>query len=437
VEIEIKADAVAVQGLPQQLSVTRPARHPLPQQLPPLPDLLADRNVLVVGINYAPEPSGIAPYTTAMCEYLATRARLVTVLTGLPHHPTWQVPSAYRGFRRNPEQHTPTLHVIRHRHLVPRSRSALAQSAYQASFLSKVTRTSLEEKPDLVVGVTPSVSGLIAAARIAHRYEVPLVAVVHDRPGPRMPEGAARGEAKALQAAARVLALGQAQLDRVRALGVPEDRVELLPLWSHVVPSELEPAEARRRLGCPGNRFTVLHSGEIGFVQGLSTAIEAAAELQRRDEPVDVVLVGEGHQRVALQAMATGLPHVRFAQPAGEDDYPLVLAAADLLLLCERPEVRDPVDPAALASCLMAGRPIVAAVSPDGPTARALAAVGGGYELVPPGDGWALADAVAVLRQADERRRRMSEQAAHYADEHLSATVAMRRLEQALVSALG
>jgi colanic acid biosynthesis glycosyl transferase WcaI len=244
VEIEIKADAVAVQGLPQQLSVTRPGRHPLPQQLPPLPDLLADRNVLVVGINYAPEPTGIAPYTTAMCEYLATRARLVTVLTGLPHHPSWQVPSAYRGFRRNPEQHTPTLHVIRHRHLVPRSRSALAQSAYQASFLSKVTRTSLEEKPDLVVGVTPSVSGLIAAARIARRYEVPLVAVVHDRPGPRMPEGAARGEAKALLAATRVLALGQAQLDRVIALGVPPDRVELLPLWSHVVPSALEPAEA-------------------------------------------------------------------------------------------------------------------------------------------------------------------------------------------------
>jgi colanic acid biosynthesis glycosyl transferase WcaI len=185
------------------------------------------------------------------------------------------------------------------------------------------------------------------------------------------------------------------------------------------------------------NRFTVLHSGEIGFVQGLSTAIEAAAELQRRDEPVDVVLAGEGPQRAALQAMARGLPHVRFAQSAGEDDYPLVLAAADLLLLCERPEVRDPVDPAALASYLTAGRPIVASVAPGGPTGRALAAVGGGYELVPPGDGWALADSVAVLRQADERRRKMAERASRYADEHLSAPVALRRLEQALVSALG
>ncbi len=54
------------------------------------------RNVLIVGINYWPEPTGIAPYTTGMAEHLAKHAASVEVLTGLPCYPSWTVPAAYR-----------------------------------------------------------------------------------------------------------------------------------------------------------------------------------------------------------------------------------------------------------------------------------------------------------------------------------------------------
>src|SRR4051812_48443361 len=80
---------------------------------------VAGKHVLVVGINYAPEPTGIAPYTTGLAEHLAQTAASVEVFTGLPHYPSWDVPRAYRrwlrrredrggGPRRRPHHHLPS-----------------------------------------------------------------------------------------------------------------------------------------------------------------------------------------------------------------------------------------------------------------------------------------------------------------------------------------
>ena len=57
---------------------------------------LAGKKVLLVGINYAPEPTGIAPYTTGLAKALARYADEVRVLTGRPHYPHWTVPALYR-----------------------------------------------------------------------------------------------------------------------------------------------------------------------------------------------------------------------------------------------------------------------------------------------------------------------------------------------------
>src|SRR3954451_12275115 len=87
-------------------------------------DPLHAKHVLVVGINYAPEPFGIAPYTTGMAEHLAARGASVTVLTGLPHYPTGQVEARYLVKRRHVEMPAngagPA--VIRLRHPVPTGR---------------------------------------------------------------------------------------------------------------------------------------------------------------------------------------------------------------------------------------------------------------------------------------------------------------------------
>ena len=51
--------------------------------------------VLIIGINYSPELTGIGPYTAGLAEHLASRGDDVTVITGLPHYPDWRIAAGY------------------------------------------------------------------------------------------------------------------------------------------------------------------------------------------------------------------------------------------------------------------------------------------------------------------------------------------------------
>ena len=43
--------------------------------------------LLVLGINYYPELTGIGVYNTEMCEYLAKKGYIIQMLTGFPYYP--------------------------------------------------------------------------------------------------------------------------------------------------------------------------------------------------------------------------------------------------------------------------------------------------------------------------------------------------------------
>ena len=58
--------------------------------------------ILVVGINYDPEPVGIGPYTTATAQALAAAGHKVEVLTGKPYYPAWRADPAYTWTRDEP-----------------------------------------------------------------------------------------------------------------------------------------------------------------------------------------------------------------------------------------------------------------------------------------------------------------------------------------------
>ena len=96
--------------------------------------------VLVVGINYAPEQTGVAPYTTQACEHLARLGADVRVLAGMPHHGQHRVPTGYRLRPHVDERRRGGVRVRRLRHHVPDGESALRQGAYEASFGAQVRR---------------------------------------------------------------------------------------------------------------------------------------------------------------------------------------------------------------------------------------------------------------------------------------------------------
>lgn len=404
---------------------------------------LRDAHVLVVGINYAPEPTGIAPYTTGIAEHLSSRTRSVTVLTGVPHYPSWRVPSPYRWMLRCSEQsrmdNSAGLTVRRLRHLVPRRQTALRRAAYEFSFLANAWSVRVRYAPDVVIAVTPSLGGAVAGARMAQRYGAKLLVVVQDlmakaatqsgiSGGRRVAASTALLERYALSRADRVAIVSESFRAPVRAYGVPDGRVTLLPNWTHIEPVTLTREQARRELGWPVEPFTVVHTGNIGLKQDLANVVEAA-RLMRGEPGFRFVIVGDGSQREQVRAVAEGLPNVAFVDPLGEAAYPKALAAADVLVLNERPGVHEMSLPSKLTSYLSASRPVLAAVAADGAAARELAATGGAAALVAPGDPAGMAACVRELHANTTQCARMATAGKRYADAALGRDAAGRRMD--------
>jgi colanic acid biosynthesis glycosyl transferase WcaI len=435
------ADELSV-GLAEVGVALQPAPDTAPQFLDragPAQDPLRDRHVLVVGINYSPEPTGIAPYTTGIADHLATRAASVEVLTGLPHYPGWRVDPQYRGRRhtRDPRRTPDGPQVRRLWHHVPTRQTAARRGLYEATFLAHVLMTRPRQRPDLIVAVTPALAGAVAAARIARPTGARVVVIVQDlmaraagqsgiTGGGTVAGVTARLEGYALRRADQVVVVSNAFRQTVHAYGVDDDRIAVLPNWTHITPSAVSRDDARASLGWPADRFLVAHTGNMGLKQDLGTVIEAA---RRLPEGLDVLLVGDGNQRRALQQQAADLPNVRFVEPLDEIRYPLALAAADVLLVNERPSVGDMSLPSKLTSYLSAGRPVLAAVTPDGATAAELRRTRGAGLVIRPGDPDLLATSIVQLQRDERLRLAMGRAGWTYAHTRLDQKACMMQLD--------
>jgi glycosyltransferase involved in cell wall biosynthesis len=397
---------------------------------------LRGRSVTVVGIYYAPDSTGIAPYTTDLCETLAAAGAGVTAVVGIPHYPQWTVPLAYRRRLLSRERRA-GVDVRRVRHFVPGSQDAARRGLYEATFFAAAGAATIGQRPDLVIGVTPNLGGAAAAARLAARRDVPLGIVVQDLVGLAAGQSGIRGgrglaarvsrvEAAVLARADRVAVISAAFEAPLERLGVPRDRLVRLPNHSRLPVPAVDTPAARDRLGWPQDRRIVVHSGNMGLKQGLATVVDTARLAGGVRDDLLFVLVGDGSTRRELERRAAGLPNLVFLDPLPDETYPLCLAAADLLLLNERRSVLDMSLPSKLTSYLAAGRPIVAATAAASATAAELSRSAAGVRVEPERPAELLA-AVCALLDDPVRAARLAAAGPAFAAGSLSAHSARLR----------
>jgi len=385
-------------------------------------DPLAAISLLVTGRHYAPEPTGHGSSTTALVQALASMAERVTILTGEPGPAA--VPGPTGGSRAPVGRRVPRRYDSRHDRVASVSGVQVVRhlSQSESGFVRSVLGARIRHPPGLVIGVTPTPAGALAAAHLAGRYDVPLLIVVldlldHRGLRHRLREHRRAGRlAASLRQAARVLIVGEELRERVTALGAAPDRIECLAAAEFGPAPRLETKAARIRLGLAVDGFVVVHSGNMGFGQDLPTVVRAARRIAGPSSGIGFVLAGEGSQRRALELAAADLPGVRFVDPVTAGDYALLLAAADVLVLTERPGRPDRALPSRLQSYLLAGRPIVAAVNPGGESESALRTVPGATLRVPAGDAPALAAAIARLQEHEPERQALTAAARRLAD---------------------
>jgi glycosyltransferase involved in cell wall biosynthesis len=395
--------------------------------------------ILITGINYAPEATGIAPYTTGLAEHLRERGHQITVVTGLPSYPQWRVHDGYRG-RVAGRETIAGVDVRRRWHYVPGEQSATRRALYEASFLATGLSALTLPRPDAVVGIVPSLGGGLLARLAGARFGAPYGLVLQDLMGPAAAQSGVAGGGRAARAirgaeafaARRAEAVGviaEGFRPYVESLGVAPHRIRRVRNWTHVPEPTVDRAAVRARLGIEPGAVVCLHAGNMGYKQGLANVV-ACARLAGDEPDLRFVLMGDGSQRGFLEDLAARhrLGNLRFLPIQPAELFPSVLAAADVLLVNQRAEVTDMSLPGKLTSYFLAGRPVLAAVSPTSETAREVAASGAGL-LVRPDDPAALLAAVRGLAADPARRERLGGAGYAYARAALTADQALAGLE--------
>lgn len=349
---------------------------------------MSPRGVLIFGLDYWPDETGIAPYTTAFAEYLAEHGDRVDVVAGMPYYPEWTVRKGYTGaLRRTETRNGVTIH--RRRQYVPSHQSAPMRGGYEASFLVNASLGLDIPRPDVVIGVMPALADGILAARAARKYGVPLTLWVQDlfaqaavqsgvRGGVHVASLTAKIEGWLARQAEAIAIIAEGFRNPLEGMGVEPDRIHRVRNWTHISPPTMSQDDARHSLGLPLDKTICMHAGNMGLKQGLENVIDAARLAQNDAPELYFVLMGDGSQRTSLEKRARGLANVRFLDPVEREMFPNALYAADILLINQLGTVIDMSLPSKLTSYLAVGRPVVAAVHPDSESAIAVRESGGG-----------------------------------------------------------
>ena len=413
--------------------------------------------ILVYGLNYAPELTGIGKYTGEMSAWLAERGHEVRVVTAPPYYPAWRIREDYRGASYRTERAPGQPTVFRTPLYVPERPTGIKRIIHLFSFMLgsfPVVLRHMFWEPQIIFTVEPTffcapvtlfAASCAGAACWLHvqDFEVdaafdlgllPAQGPIHD--------GALRVENFFIYAFDRVSGISARMVDRALSKGIPADRVILFPNWVDVEtihPLDRPASEnlIRRELAArvPGieNKIILLYSGNMGAKQGLEVLAPLAASF--RDDPqVHFLFCGDGAFRQRLEAQVADLPNVTMLPLQPLHRLNELLNAADIHLLPQRASAADLVMPSRLGAMLASGRPVIATAHPGTQVAQV---VEGRGLPIPAEDAVALHSAVLLLIEDREMRLQFGRNAREYAVKHLGKQQVLQQFERDLIAVAG
>ncbi len=435
--------------------------------------------ILIHGINYSPELTGIGKYTGEMAEWLAAQGHEVRVVTAPPYYPQWKVAEGYankwtkevQGTRIKGQVDAPLLEpvvVYRCPLWVPIKPSGLKRILHLASFALSSFPVMLSQifwRPDVVWVVEPPlfcapqawlVARLSGAKAWLHiqDYEVDAAFDLGLLKGKLLRGLVASCERWLMRRFDRVSTISTRMVERAIAKGVAAERVVMFRNWVEINQVQDASSKAqgtsgyRAELGVADDAVVALYSGNMGGKQGLEILAEVA-KLQAQgardkgqvSEPLALSLLpvvvfvfcGNGAGRDDLVAQCAGLDNVHFLDLQPAERLSELLAMADIHLLPQRADAADLVMPSKLTGMLASGRPVVATANVGTELASVVQECG---LVVPPEQPDVMADAIFRLAIDADLRCRLGAAGRAYAVANLDRDSVLGKFESELLEVI-
>jgi glycosyltransferase involved in cell wall biosynthesis len=386
--------------------------------------------IIIVTHYFPPEIGAPQARLSALAAAWAANGDDVTVLTGMPNHPTGVIAPQYRGVIRRREWRDGYRVLRTWLYATPNEGMARKTIGHLSFMVTSVLLGGRASGPaDVVVVSSPTFFAIGAGWLLARLKRARLVVEVRDLwpaiftelgvlTNRRVIRLLERLELAAYAAADTVIVLSDGFRANLIGRGVPADKVHTIR--NGVCPGEFDPgapadARLRARLGAGPADCLVLYAGTHGISQGLTSVADAAAGLP--GEEIRFAFVGDGadKQRLLRRVTELGLRNVTLLPGIPHEQVPALLAAADICLVPLRDvPLFSSFIPSKMFEYLAAGKPVVGAVA--GEAAQILREAGA--LVVPPADSAALSAAIQTLAAEPRRRQAMGRRGRCYVEKY-------------------
>lgn len=336
--------------------------------------------ILIYGINYSPELTGIGKYTGEMAGWLSSEGHDVNVLTAMPYYPEWVIHPQYKG-RLWHKEIVDGVKVYRCPLYVPKTISSKKRIIHELSFLWSSSFhwifSLFKKRYDLIIcvcppfhiGISPYIySKLKKTTLVTHMQDLQIDAArdLNMLSNSKALNMMFRIEKLFLKNSSYVSSLTSGMNGRIEKKGVPVEKITMLPNWVDIDFVSPLPKEKslREKFNIPFDDKVILYSGNMGEKQGLEVLIDVAESFRNRKD-IHFILVGSGAGKNRLKEMVAEkqLANIRFYPLQPYEQLSALLATADLHLVLQKKSASDLVMPSKLTGILAAGGcPIVTAL---------------------------------------------------------------------------
>lgn len=400
--------------------------------------------ILLIGINYKPELTGIGKYSGEMCEWLVENGHSVRVITAPPYYPEWEIQENYSGWLYSYEE-IRGVKIWRCPLWVPSCPTGLKRIIHLATFaLSSFPKIMAQVfwRPDVVITIEPpffcTPSALICSKlsgakswlhiqdfEIDAAFELGLLKAKWLR-------GLINGiESWMMRRFDMVSTISTKMVERLKIeKRISTAKTSLFQNWvdtESIFPLD-EPDAMREELGIAQSEIVALYSGNMGEKQGLEVVLETAVLLSSEQDIV-FVLCGDGAARVRLQKQYENLRNVIWIPLQPLDRLNDLLNMADIHILPQRAGAADLLMPSKLTGMLSSGRPVIATAAKNTQIAEVIVDCG---IVVEPENALLLSDAILSLSRDEHGREKLGARARDFAIKNWSKDGILNRFDRQL-----
>ncbi|MBE9490589.1 MAG: glycosyltransferase WbuB [Bacteroidetes bacterium] len=403
--------------------------------------------ILLYGINYLPELTGIGKYTGEMAEWLTQQGHNVHVVTAPPYYPEWKVSKKYSSIFYRYEIIN-GVHVWRCPLWVPSRPSGLKRILHLASFsLSSfpIMMSKIFWRPNIILVVEPPLfcapTTLLTAWFCRARswlhiqdFEVDAAFDLGFISSKWLRSFFLKIEKKLMSQFDKVSTISEKMIFRLEAKGAQSERQVFFPNWvdiDYIYPLK-KSSKLRVQLEIPNSSIVFLYSGNMGKKQGLEIIIDSARRLLG-NENIIFVMCGDGSAHRQLRKLAEGLNNIFWLPLRPLDKLNDLLNMADVHLLPQKSDAADLVMPSKLTGMFASGRPVLATAFEGTQIAKVVESSGAGV-VVPPENVAAFIKALLDLAEDEALRQLLGKNARNYAVEYLGREVVLKQFNEVLDS---